>query len=195
MRLTKTFLSLLFACALQNQALAQNAVTPKQVGANGFADIVEELMPSVVNISAVQEVQTNSTSLDQNLLNELPKIPLFDDFKNQLENQLKNGSGQRKKISSIGSGFIISKDGFIITNNHVISDADEINVSLNDGSKYKAKVVGFDKKTDIALLKINSGKDLKPAKFGDSNKARIGDWIIVVGNPYGLGASVSVGIV
>jgi serine protease Do len=195
MRLTKIFLSLLFACALQNQALAQNTATPKQVAANGFADIVEELLPSVVNISAVQEVQTNSASIDQNLLNELPKIPLFDDFKNQLENQLKNSGGQRKKISSIGSGFIISKDGFIVTNNHVISDADEINVSLNDGSKYKAKVVGVDKKTDIALLKVNSNKDLKPAKFGDSNKARIGDWVIVVGNPYGLGASVTVGIV
>lgn len=171
-------------------------LSPKQFAATGFADTVEELLPTVVNISTIQEIQTNgATNVDQVLLGELPKIPLFEDFRNQLENQFRGGNGQKKKISSIGSGFIISKDGFIVTNNHVIDEASEINVSLNDGTKYKAKVIGVDRKTDLALLKINPTKDLKFVKFGDSSKARIGDWVIVIGNPYGLGGSVSVGIV
>ncbi len=158
---------------------------------SGFADIVEDLMPTVVNISAIQEVQTGNITVDQIVLGELPKTPLFDDLRKQLENQFQ---GQKKKISSIGSGFIISRDGFVVTNNHVIEDADEITVGLDDGSKHKAKVIGIDRKTDIALLKINTEKELRPIKFGDSSKARIGDWMIVIGNPYGLGGSVSIGI-
>ena len=177
-----------------NQAFAQNQISSKQMMVGGFADIIEDILPSVVNISATQEVRNSSNKSDDDLLNELPKIPLFEDFKNRLESQLKEG-GQRKKVSSIGSGFLISKDGFIVTNNHVIDDADEITVSLNDGSKYKAKIIGIDKKTDLALLKISTNKELKFVNFGDSNKARIGDWVIVVGNPYGLGGSVTVGIV
>jgi serine protease Do len=165
--------------------------SPKQLATTGFADIIEELLPTVVNISATQEVQSGD-GID--LLGELPKSPLFEDFRKQLENQFRGG-GQKKKVSSIGSGFIISKDGLIVTNNHVIEEADEITISLNDGSKYKAKIIGIDKKTDLALLKINPDRELKFAKFGDSNKARIGDWLIVIGNPYGLGGSVSVGIV
>ena len=94
-----------------------------------------------------------------------------------------------------GSGFLISKDGLIVTNNHVIDEASEISVALNTGEKYKAKILSIDKKTDIALLKINAAKELKFAKFGDSNKARVGDWVIVAGNPYGLGLSVSTGII
>lgn len=94
-----------------------------------------------------------------------------------------------------GSGFLISKDGFIVTNNHVIDEASDISVALNSGEKFKAKIVSIDKKTDIALLKITTDKELKFAKFGDSTKARIGDWVIVVGNPFGLGISVSTGIV
>ncbi len=125
----------------------------KQITTNGFADIVEELLPTAVNISTTQEFGNN------------------------------------------GTGFIISSDGHIATNNHVIEDANEINITLSDGSKYKAKVVGADKKSDLAVIKINAGKILPFAKFGDSSKARIGDWIIIIGNPYGLGGSVSVGIV
>ena len=95
-----------------------------------------------------------------------------------------------------GSGFIVSKDGFVVTNNHVVEEASEITVHLNNGEKYKAKVASIDKKTDLALLKINIDKDLKFVKFAaDSNKTRIGDWVIVIGNPYGLGLSVSTGII
>lgn len=168
--------------------------SPKQSLTNGFADTVEELLPAVVNISATQEIQASSNSAID-LLGDLPKSPLLDDFRNQLENQFRGQQGQKKKVSSIGSGFVISKDGFIVTNAHVIEDADEVTISLNDGKKYKAKTIGIDKRTDLALLKINPEKELKFVKFGDSDKARIGDWIIIVGNPYGLGGSVSIGIV
>jgi serine protease Do len=155
----------------------------------GFADIVEELLPAVVNISAAQEMLTNN--LDQPFLNDLlPKNEMMNDLRQMVE-----GPGQGKNSSSLGSGFIISKDGYIVTNFHVISEAREINVRLSDDSKYKARVIGVDKKSDLALLKINAAKDLKFANFGNSDKSRIGDWVIVVGNPFGLGASVSVGII
>ena len=192
-------LTLIIALTLiSSQVFAENKkaveVPPKPIVMTSFADVVEDLIPTVVNISAIQEVQTGNASVDQIVLGELPKTPLFDDLRKQLEEQFRS-NGSKKKVSSIGSGFIVSKDGFIVTNHHVIEEADEITVGLDDGSKYKAKVVGIDKKTDIALLKINPEKELKAVKFGDSTKARIGDWTIVVGNPYGLGGSVSVGIV
>ncbi len=195
---------------LENQASAQikflqkkdqatikpEMASPKQLAANGFADIVEELLPAVVNISAAQDANSgNGGAIDQNLLNDLPKNPPYEEFKNQLEEQFRSQPNSRRKVSSIGSGFIISKDGYIVTNSHVIEDSEDITVSLNDSSKYKAKLLGVDKKTDLALIKITTDKELKFVKFGDSNKARIGDWVIVIGNPYGLGGSVSVGIV
>lgn len=192
----KLSLFLLLITINSNNAFAQTkeiSASPKQVAASGFADLVEDLLPTVVNISASQDSASNTT-VDQALFAELPKAQLFDDFKKQLERQI--GSDQKKKkFTSIGSGFLISKDGFIVTNYHVIDDADEITVSIYGGAKYKAKVIGADKKTDLALLKINSDKEFKFAKFGDSSKARIGDWVLVIGNPYGLGGSVSVGIV
>lgn len=206
----KKFSLLVCFCAalftLENQALAQKkdsfvnktetTISPKQAGFSGFADIIEDLLPAVVNISATQEISNgNSSGFDQNLLADLPKSPLFEEFKNQLEERFRGQPNNRKKISSIGSGFVISKDGLIVTNNHVVDDSDEITVSLNDGAKYKAKLIGVDKKTDLAVIKINPEKELKYVKFGDSTKSRIGDWLIVVGNPYGLGGSVSVGIV
>lgn len=132
------------------------SIAPKQMVMNSFADMVEELLPLVVNIS----ITTNVSSMQE-----------------------------------FGSGFIISKDGFVVTNNHVIDEASEITVSLNSGEKYKAKIIGIDKKTDLALLKIDAEKELKFSKFGDSTKTRIGDWVVVIGNPYGLGLSVSTGII
>jgi serine protease Do len=169
-------------------------IPPKSQLSNSFADIVEDLLPTVVNISSVQESNGIGSKIDEIILGEMPKSQILDDLKKQLEKQLQ-GNDQRKKISSIGSGFVISKDGLIVTNSHVISDGSDISVNLNDGSKYKAKVIGIDKKSDLALLKINPNKELKFAKFGDSTKSRIGDWVIVIGNPYNLGGSVSIGIV
>ncbi len=195
---------LLAVFSFETQALAQKkernfnkaeiAISPKQLASEGFSDIIDDLLPAVVNISAMQDSNSGNTTIDQSVLADLPKSPFFEEFKNQLEEQSR-GQQVRRKISSIGSGFIISKDGYIVTNSHVIDDSDDINVSLNDSSKYKAKIIGIDKKTDLALIKINVDKELKFVKFGDSSKSRIGDWVIVIGNPYGLGGSVSVGIV
>ncbi len=145
------------AFAAEEKAAEKEIVaSPKQVALNSLADVVEDLLPTVVNIAITSNVSATQ---------------------------------------EFGAGFIISKDGLLVTNNHVIDEASDISVVLNSGERYKAKIVSIDKKTDIALLKINTDKELKFAKFGDSNKARIGDWVIVVGNPYGLGMSVSTGIV
>jgi serine protease Do len=169
-------------------------IPSKQVISNSFADLVEDLLPSVVNITTSQELKNNN-NLEDNFIEEFPKTPLFDDLRKHLERQLRQPNEMKRKLSSIGSGFIISKDGLIVTNHHVIDDANDITISLHDGSKYKAKVIGIDKKTDVALLKINPSKELKFVNFGDSSLARIGEWVIVIGNPYGLGGSVSLGIV
>jgi len=178
----------------KNATKSTESMPSRQQINNGFADLVEDLLPCVVNITSSQEIKTNNM-FEDNLIEEFPKTPLFDELKKHLEKQLRGPNEMKRKLSSIGSGFIISKDGLIVTNHHVIDDTTEINVNLYDGSKYKAKVVGIDKKTDIALLKINPNKELKFATFGDSTTARIGEWVIVIGNPYGLGGSVSVGIV
>jgi serine protease Do len=169
-------------------------IPSKQIIANSFADLVEDLLPSVVNITTSQELKNNN-NLEDNFIEEFPKTPLFDDLRKHLERQLRQPNEMKRKLSSIGSGFIISKDGLIVTNHHVVDDANDITISLHDGSKYKAKVIGIDKKTDVALLKINPTKELKFVNFGDSSQARIGEWVIVIGNPYGLGGSVSLGIV
>lgn len=203
-----SFLGFLFVAIFvsQNQALAQKkhvakkttevVTTPKQLVSNGFADIVEDLLPAVVNISAIQDLGANGSSgIDPNILADLPKGQLFEEFRNQLEEQMRSQPNLKRKVSSIGSGFIISKDGYIVTNSHVVDDSDDINVNLYDGSKHKAKMIGIDKKTDLALIKISTDKELRFVKFGESSKARIGDWAIVIGNPYGLGGSVSVGII
>lgn len=193
--LTIITLSLAFGAhdALARDGMVKSLLSPKAAATTNFADIIEDLLPTVVNISALQNNDREGDPIDKDLLAELPKSPIVHDFKKQLENQ--SDKRNRKKIFSIGSGFIISKDGLIVTNNHVINRATDISVSTNDGKRYRAQIIGIDEKSDLALLKINGDSDFKFAKFGDSNKMRIGDWLIVVGNPYGLGGSVSVGIV
>lgn len=154
-----------------------------------FADTIDELLPTVVNIATSQDLYNNRNTIDED------KLQIIEDLKKNNESLANRDFESRRKVTSIGSGFIISSDGYIVTNGHVIEDSNDINVNLYDGSKYKAKMIGVDKKTDLALLKINVNRELKFAKFGDSNKARIGDWAIVIGNPYGLGGSVSIGII
>ena len=169
------------------RSIYQNLPSKNQI-IPSFADTVEELLPTVVNISTSQD-QYNSPSFNDD------KLQIIEDLKKGGDSLSNREVESRKKITSIGSGFIISSDGYIVTNGHVIEDSSDINVNLYDGSKYKAKMIGVDKKTDLALLKINPSKELKYAKFGNSNLARIGDWAIVIGNPYGLGGSVSIGII
>ncbi|HKH02217.1 MAG TPA: Do family serine endopeptidase, partial [Bradyrhizobium sp.] len=107
----------------------------------------------------------------------------------------KNGELQPRKTNSLGSGFIVDASGIVVTNNHVIADADEINVIMNDGSKFKAELVGVDKKTDLAVLRFKPTKPLVAVKFGDSDKLRLGEWVIAIGNPFSLGGTVTAGIV
>ena len=153
---------------------------------SSFADLAEKLMPSVVNISTSQTVVTRSNPFPG--FEFPPGSPFEDMFKDF-------GTPQQKKAYALGSGFIIDSSGIIVTNNHVINDADDILVRFEDGQEYEAKVIGADPLSDLAILKIKSNKKFKPVKFGDSDKARIGDWVIAIGNPLGLSGTVTAGII
>ena len=172
-------------------------------GPDGIADIAEKVIDSVVNISTSQSVEAKGGGREA-----MPQLPpgspfeeFFDDFfKNRRGGSPKGGdkSGEMqtpRKTNSLGSGFIIDAEGVVVTNNHVIADADEINVILNDGSKLTAELVGKDSKSDLAVLRVRSEKPLKAVKFGDSDKLRLGEWVIAIGNPFSLGGSVTAGIV
>ncbi len=150
---------------------------------NSFADVVEGLLPTVVNISTTQTIEDNGPS------GELEE--LFRDF---LERRGAEPP-QPRRASSLGSGFIIDPAGYIVTNHHVISGAEEITVRLSDDRTLPAILLGSDEETDLALLKVESDEPLPAAKWGDSEKARIGDWIIAIGNPFGLGGTVTAGII
>jgi serine protease Do len=176
-------------------------------GPDGIADIAEKVIDAVVNISTSQTVEAKGGG-DRGAMPQLPPgspfEEFFDDFfKNRRgggpkggdKGGDKNSDMQPRKTNSLGSGFIVDTSGVVVTNNHVIADADEINVIMNDGTKIKAELVGVDKKTDIAVLKFKPVKPLIAVKFGDSDKLRLGEWVIAIGNPFSLGGSVTAGIV
>lgn len=163
-------------------------LSPLEVARGGFADLAEGLLPAVVNISTTRQ---KSQDFNFSFLEGAPKNRIFGELKEKMNGDL---APQKRETSSIGSGFLVSDEGFIATNYHVIEGADKISVGLHDGRKFAAKIVGFDEKTDLALLKIK-GENFDFVVFGNSNEARIGDWVLVIGNPYGLGSSVSAGIV
>ena len=152
---------------------------------SSFADLAEKLMPSVVNISTTQTVVTNSNPFPFQFP---PGSPLEDMFK-------EFGTPQERKSSALGSGFILDEKGIVITNNHVIKDAEDIVVRVNGDKEYKAKVLGADPLMDIAVLQLETDEKFKPVAFGNSDKARIGDWVIAIGNPFGLGGTVTAGII
>jgi serine protease Do len=174
-------------------------------GPDGIADIAEKVIDSVVNISTSQSVEAKGGGGGREAMPQLPPgspfEEFFDDFfKNRRGGSPKGGdkSGEMqppRKTNSLGSGFIIDAAGVVVTNNHVIADADEINVIMNDGTKIKAELVGVDKKTDIAVLKFKPVKPVSAVKFGDSDKLRLGEWVIAIGNPFSLGGTVTAGIV
>ena len=151
-----------------------------------FADLAEKLMPSVVNISTSQTVVTKSNPFPG--FEFPPGSPFEDMFKDF-------GTPQKRKAYALGSGFIIDEKGIVITNNHVIKDADDILVRVNGDKEYEATIIGKDPLSDIAVLQIKSKDKFLPVKFGDSNKSRIGDWVIAIGNPFGLGGTVTAGII
>jgi len=164
-------------------------------GPDNIADVAEKVIDAVVNISTSQKVETRNTPMPQ-----LPNDPQLDELFRDFFNRRGQGDPQNRdrgprRVNSLGSGFIIDASGIVVTNNHVISEADEVTVILNDGSRLKAEIIGKDQKTDIALLRVKPDKPLKAVKFGDSEKLRLGEWVIAIGNPFSLGGSVTAGIV
>jgi serine protease Do len=154
---------------------------------DSFADLAAKSLPAVVNVATTQELSGSDQSQD---LDEL-----FKQFLDRQQGGSGNDQPKPRKATSLGSGFIIDPAGYIVTNNHVIENADEITVTLHDNEEFKAKLIGADDKTDLALLKVETDKPLPYVPWGDSDKMRIGDWVLAIGNPFGLGGSVTAGIV
>ena len=152
---------------------------------SSFADLAEKLMPSVVNISTTQTVTTNRNPFPFQFPPGSPFEDMFKEF----------GVPETRKAFTLGSGFIIDLKGIVVTNNHVIKGAEDILVRVNGDQEYKATIIGADPLSDIAVLQIETKDKFIPVKFGDSDKARIGDWVIAIGNPFGLGGTVTSGII
>ncbi|MGO4572419.1 DegQ family serine endoprotease [Microvirga sp. 2TAF3] len=164
-----------------------------------FADLAEEVTAAVVNISASTTVEARNRTLPQ-LPPGTPFEDLFEEFFNRRGQGNGNGNGDSlpsrpRRSNSLGSGFVIDPSGIVVTNNHVIGDANDISVIFSDGTRLKAEIIGKDSKVDLAVLKVKSDKPLKAVKFGDSDKLRPGDWVLAIGNPFGLGGSVTAGII
>jgi serine protease Do len=189
---------------------------------DGFADLAAKLLPAVVNISSTHTVKPGQEGGDDSDVPsapgsrgnrggggggggggtpDVPQFPPgspFEQFFKDFLNRNRQGQGQQDALprqqTSLGSGFIVDPSGLVVTNHHVIDNADSISITLQDGTNFKAEIVGQDTKTDLALLRIKSDKQLPAVKFGDSDKTRVGDWVIAIGNPFGLGGSVTAGI-
>ena len=180
------FLAPVLALALMAVSGAADAKTVP----DSFADLAQELLPSVVNISTTQVIEGRAGM-------KLPKLPPgspFEDFFKEFFDQ-NQPEKRSRRATSLGSGFIVGAEGYVVTNNHVIQDAEEITVILHDNTRLKAELVGRDKKTDIAVLKVKPKSKLTAVKFGDSDSARVGDWVMAIGNPFGLGGTVTAGII
>jgi serine protease Do len=171
-------------------------------GPDGIADVAEKVIDAVVNISTSQTIEAKGGGEGRGTMPQLPPGSPFEEFFDDFFKNRHGGPGgpkggdlQPHKTNSLGSGFIVDTAGIVVTNNHVIADADEISIIMNDGSKFKAELVGVDKKTDLAVLKFKPTKPLVAVKFGDSDKLRLGEWVIAIGNPFSLGGTVTAGIV
>ncbi len=161
------------------------AVAQARSAPDSFADLAQQLLPGVVNISTTQNVEEESITGEEDL------DQFFKDFFERQRRQ----NPQQRRMTSLGSGFVIDPTGYIVTNNHVIAEADEITVRFHDDTELKATLVGSDDKTDLALLKVESTKPIASLGWGDSDALRIGDWVLAIGNPFGLGGTVTAGIV
>ncbi|MBG0801303.1 MAG: Do family serine endopeptidase [Methylocystis silviterrae] len=175
-------------------------VAPAQAkGPDSLSELSTQVSDAVVNISATtvdakRSARNDGPNLPPGVGPGAPFDDLFEEFFRRRGQGMPEMPRQRRS-SSLGSGFVIDPSGIVITNNHVIADANEVTVILNDGQKLKAEVLGKDQKVDVAVLKVKPEKPLKAVKFGDSDKAKVGDWVLAVGNPFGLGGSVTAGIV
>ncbi len=172
--------------------LAAPPVTVRAQGPSSVADVAAPLLDAVVNISTSQASKEGKAFTVPKLPEGSPFEDLFRDF---LDRQQKEAPSESRKIQSLGSGFVVDPSGIIITNNHVIEDGEDITVNFTDGSKLKAELVGHDEKTDLAVLRVKPEKPLKAVSFGNSDGIRVGDWVMAIGNPFGLGGTVTVGIV
>ncbi len=175
----KLFKKIFFLIVIFNFSFIQAKAVP-----SSFADLAEKLMPSVVNISTTQTVKTTTNQFPFQFPPGSPFGEMFKDFERPTE----------RKASSLGSGFIIKEDGIVITNNHVIANAEDILIRVGD-KEYSAEVIGADPYMDLAVLKMKTKDKFKPVRFGDSTKARVGDWVVAIGNPFGLGGTVTSGII
>ncbi len=180
--------------AVSTAIIVLPAWTAAARGPENIADVAEQVIDAVVNISTSQRVDAK--------LGNMPDLPpgspmeeFFEEFFKNRRGQGGQGDQTPRRINSLGSGFIIDPSGVVVTNNHVIADADEINVILNDGTKLPAELIGKDAKSDLALLRVHPDKPLKAVQFGDSDKLRLGEWVIAIGNPFSLGGTVTAGIV
>ncbi|MSO75350.1 MAG: DegQ family serine endoprotease [Alphaproteobacteria bacterium] len=179
--------AILLALALPLEAAARG--TP-----DGFADLAERASPAVVNISTTQVVRREeSTGPERPQFP--PGSPFEEFFREFFDRQGRSNNNAPRRIQSLGSGFVVDPAGYIVTNNHVIKDADEIVVRFADETQLDAKIVGRDEKTDLAVLKVEPKKPLISLRFGDSDATRVGDWVIAIGNPFGLGGTVTAGII
>ncbi|MBA4355812.1 MAG: protease, partial [Novosphingobium sp.] len=173
----------------QNDQSEMRTMVPRPGAPSSFADLTQQLQPAVVNISTRQRVKVQNN-------NPFAGTPFGDLFGGGQG----GGGPQTREAQSLGSGFIISADGYVVTNNHVITadgqgEVESITVTTPDGTEYPAKLIGKDAASDLAVLKISAPKAFPFVKFGDSRKARVGDWVIAIGNPFGLGGTVTQGIV
>ncbi len=186
-RLTSAFIVVFYMIASPSLTFANGAP-------ESFADLSEKLLPAVVNVYTTQNIK-----VDRNRSSRGSDAEEF--FKRFLPPGAQNdnrGNNRRPRVQqrrSLGSGFIIEASGIIITNNHVIEDADEVSIRLQDGTEFEAEVIGKDDKVDLAVLKVETDKDLPFVKFGDETKSRVGDWVLAIGNPFGVGSSVTAGII
>jgi serine protease Do len=187
-----------FVVGTPHRADAQLFSRPEIVADNNpgsFSELADRLTPSVVNVSSTQKMADNP----EEVMPEMPQFPPGSPFEDFFEEFLKRRDGRgvpQVPAASLGSGFIIdAENGYIITNNHVIRDAQEVRVTLHDDTTLTAEVIGTDEKTDIAVLKVDAKKKLTAASFGDSDKMKVGDWVLAIGNPFGLGGTVTAGII
>jgi serine protease Do len=159
-----------------------------------FADVVERITPAVVNIATSKSVRRGQASPEFPFPQPPPGSP-FEDFFREFFDQDRAPENAPRRTASLGSGFVVDPAGYVVTNNHVIAEADEISVVFGDDSTYEAELIGHDSKTDLALLKITGDKPFPAVTFADSDAVRVGDWVIAIGNPFGLGSTVTAGIV
>ena len=196
------------ACRQTPWPLATQAVTDQagaigtgvQYGPPSFADLAERVEPAVVSIAVSGKTEVSAQMNGQPF--QMPRFPegspfgeFFEQFRDRIPGMPGAGNGAQREVKGAGSGFIISADGYVVTNNHVVENANEIEVILQNGDRYEATIKGRDPKTDLALLKVKADEALPFVELGDSDMARVGEWVVAVGNPFGLGGTVTAGIV